>query len=104
MFEPLDGRTTGDRWPVTGDPVGIGNSTLALKPRPSESERSFDIAEGAESDLVEVVMGHAGSCAEGAGLDAMSFYVNSSGAVTGFAGYGSPIDGEFADDPCTAVI
>lgn len=104
MLDPLDGRTTDDRWSVTGDPVGIGLGTLLLEPRPPGSERFFDVADGAETHLVEVVEGHTGSCAEGAGLDSMSFYVDPSGEVTGFAGYGSPVDGGFADDPCASVI
>ena len=104
MLEPVDGRTTGDRWSVTGDPVGIGSGALMLEPRPSAGTRFFAIADGGESDLEDVVLGHTGSCADGSRLDAMSFYVNPSGEVTGLAGYGRPVDGGFADDPCASVV
>lgn len=104
MLEPVDSRTTDDRWSVTDDPVGIGYGTLALEPRPSVSERFFAIDDGAEADLVDVVMGHTGSCAEGAKLAEMSFYVDAAGVITGFAGYGAPIDGGFAEDPCAASV
>ena len=36
--------------------------------------------------------------------DCLAFLDLASGAVTGFAGYGSPVDRGFADDPCAVVV
>jgi hypothetical protein len=104
MLAPLEGRATDDRWSVTGDPVGIESGILVLRPRPTGDERFFSLDDDAEPDLTAAVAGHTGSCAEGVELDAMSFHVNAAGEITGFAGYGAPVDSGFADDPCASVI